>query len=153
VSLVKRTTGISLVFAKRLICSTYAVPIFPRTAGDGIVPPGRGLRNRHQLTVALQPRDVARGGRSDRPSGPGPSRARRAGLRWWPRRYLQLPERLAKPHRGRQEGVRRLRSRSEGTLGPVARRDAYERSSYRIPAPPESPKRSAQPLGGMRLSG
>ena len=30
---------------ERLISSTYAAPIFPRIAGDGIVPPARSLRN------------------------------------------------------------------------------------------------------------
>jgi hypothetical protein len=34
-----------LVFAKRLICSTYASPTFPRIAGDGIVPPARSFKN------------------------------------------------------------------------------------------------------------
>jgi hypothetical protein len=45
-SLVNRTTGISRALANALICSTYAAPIFPRIAGDGIVPPARSLRNR-----------------------------------------------------------------------------------------------------------
>ena len=41
-----RTTGISRAFANALISSTYASPIFPSIAGDGIVPPARALRKR-----------------------------------------------------------------------------------------------------------
>jgi hypothetical protein len=44
-SLVNRTTGMSLAFAKVLISSTYPRPILPRIAGDGIVPPAWSFKN------------------------------------------------------------------------------------------------------------